>query len=624
MKQKLIFIFFVLFYVMSFAQVTTRKLNDSAIKIYKENPNKAIKLLEKALMISQHKKDIVETARTNNNLGIVYRDLGKFEEAKALSEQAIKVHDSVIQASAFNNIGACNRSLGMYEAAIDNYLKALKIYEAKNYLEDQATVNNNIGMVYSYLGVNNKAVEFHTKAKNVFEKLNNKKGISNVYNNIAIIYANDGDLTKALSYFKFSLNIEEELKSKKGVAESLNNVGAVYYYMEEIDSALAYFRKSLKFEKLIGNDSGLGASYNNIAQVLIENKKLASTKMYIDSAYYYATKSKTSVDIETALLNYSEFYEVKNDFGNSLKYFKAYSKLKDSVLNVETTSKIAKLEIEYETEKKEKEILAQRADLAEKELHINQKNTQIIGLVILALVLSVLGYLLYNQQKLKNNQLKKEGELREALVKIETQNKLQDQRLRISRDLHDNIGAQLTFIISSIDNLQYGFNLKNEKLTEKLSSISSFTKETIYELRDTIWAMNKSEILWEDLQVRISNFIDKANHSANAVNFQFVIEEGLEKELKFTSVKGMNIYRIIQEAINNAIKYAEPSEVIVIINKLNDLVCFKVEDNGKGFNINDVEQGNGLNNMQKRADEIKADFKIISEENKGTTIILNV
>ncbi|MCB4809598.1 sensor histidine kinase [Tamlana sp. 62-3] len=624
MKYKLIFILFVLFYAMSFSQVTTRKLNDSAMIIYKESPNKAIELLEEALTILQTKNDIVETARTNNNLGIIYRDLGKFEEAKALSEQAIKVHDSIIQASAFNNIGACNRSLGMYEAALDNYLKALKIYEAKNYLEDQATVNNNIGMVYSYLGVNNKAVEFHTKAKNVFEKLNNKKGIANVYNNIAIIYANDGDLKKALSYFKYSLNIEEELKSKKGVAESLNNVGAVFYYMEEIDSALAYFRKSLKFEKLIGNESGLGASYNNIAQVLIENKKVASTKMYIDSAYYYATKSKTSVDIETALLNYSEFYEVKNDLGNSLKYFKEHSKFKDSILNVETTSKIAELEIEYETEKKEKEILAQRADLAEKELNINQKNTQIIGLVILALVLSALGYLLYNQQKLKNTQLKKEGELREALVKIETQNKLQDQRLRISRDLHDNIGAQLTFIISSIDNLQYGFNLKNEKLTNKLSSISGFTKETIYELRDTIWAMNKSEILWEDLQVRISNFIDKADSSAHAIKFKFVIEDTLEKELKFTSVKGMNIYRIIQEAINNAIKYAEASEVLVAINKENNLVNIKVEDNGKGFNISEVEQGNGLNNMKKRADEIKADFKIISEENKGTTIILNV
>ena len=84
------------------------------------------------------------------------------------------------------------------------------------------------------------------------------------------------------------------------------------------------------------------------------------------------------------------------------------------------------------------------------------------------------------------------------MAKIETQNKLQEQRLRISRDLHDNIGAQLTFIISSIDNLKFGFTDISEKLGSKLSNISSFTQQTIYELRDTIWAMNK-EILMKHM-----------------------------------------------------------------------------------------------------------------------------
>ncbi|TYA76037.1 histidine kinase, partial [Seonamhaeicola marinus] len=154
--------------------------------------------------------------------------------------------------------------------------------------------------------------------------------------------------------------------------------------------------------------------------------------------------------------------------------------------------------------KKEKEILAQRAQIAEKELNINRKNMQLLGLGVLAIVLSVFGYLVYKQQKLKNKQLQKENQLKEALSKIETQNKLQDQRLRISRDLHDNIGAQLTFIISSIENLQYGFKISNTNLTNKLTGISSFTKDTINELRDTIWAMNKNEISLTDLQIRIS------------------------------------------------------------------------------------------------------------------------
>ena len=281
------------------------------------------------------------------------------------------------------------------------------------------------------------------------------------------------------------------------------------------------------------------------------------------------------------------------------------------------------MEIEYQTEKKEKEILSQRADLAEKELSLNKKNSYILGLSALAVVLSLLGFLFYNQQKLKNRQLQKESELKDALLKIETQNRLQEQRLRISRDLHDNIGAQLTFIISSLDNLKYGFQLP-EKLNDKLKSISEFTTTTIYELRDTIWAMNKNEITFEDLQSRISNFIDKANSSADQIQFNFNSDTSLSYELTFTSVEGMNIYRIIQEAINNALKYANANTIEVQFKKEDNQLFVTISDNGKGFDLSTVEDGNGLSNMKKRAYDINADIYIDSKLDKGTTVQLKL
>mgnify|MGYP000315454022 CR=1 FL=1 len=119
-----------------------------------------------------------------------------------------------------------------------------------------------------------------------------------------------------------------------------------------------------------------------------------------------------------------------------------------------------------------------------------------------------------NEQRIHLNSppkhLQKEIDLKAALATIKTQNRLQEQRLRISRDLHDNVGSQLTFIISSLDNLKYVTKDTNTKLKEKLSNISSFTSDTIYQLRDTIWAMNKNEISIEDLHTRILSFIEKA------------------------------------------------------------------------------------------------------------------
>nr|WP_321231572.1 sensor histidine kinase [uncultured Psychroserpens sp.] len=606
----------------SSAQESSLKLNDSAMGIYKSNPDKALTILEKALKISEVKKDHNLIAKSKNNIGIVYRDLGRFEDAKALSLEALNAKDSMILASAHNNIGVINRNLGLYNEALENYLISLRIYEAKHMEKEIATTHNSIGLVYSYNGINDKAIEYHLKAKDVFEKLGNKKGISEVYNNIAIIYANDGQLDEALNYFKYSLEIEKALNDKKGIAESVNNVGAVYYYMGEIDTALSYFNQSVEIEKSIGNFAGAGSSYNNIAQTLVENGRVDEAKQYIDSAYHYAQKSKTVFDIESALLTYTDYYERKGNNKLALQFYKDYNKLHDSIMNFDTKSKIAELEIQYQTEKKEKEILSQRADLAEKELDLNKKNTQLLGLGVFALVLALLGYLFYNQQKLKNKQLQKENELKDALVKIETQSRLQDQRLRISRDLHDNIGAQLTFIISSLDNLKYGFKLP-EKLDTKLQTISEFTSATIYELRDTIWAMNKSEITLEDLQSRISNFIDKADIASDDVDFKFNTMNSEVKYIKLTSVEGMNIYRIIQESINNALKYAEAKHIVVDFSAEMKALVFKVTDDGKGFDIENATLGNGINNMKKRAQDIGADIEIVSEVEKGTTIILN-
>jgi signal transduction histidine kinase len=263
--------------------------------------------------------------------------------------------------------------------------------------------------------------------------------------------------------------------------------------------------------------------------------------------------------------------------------------------------------------------------LAEKVIEVHRKNNLVYGSFGLATLLALLGVLFYNQQKLKNRQLKKEGELKQALARIETQNKLQEQRLRISRDLHDNIGAQLTFVTSSVDNLKYGLKDADEKVSLRLGTISAFTTQTIYELRDTIWAMNKTEISFEDLQGRISNFIDNAGSAAEHVEFSFQVSEAIDASKTVSSVTGMNMYRIIQEAVNNALKYAKANVIIVRIS-LNDgdKNVIVIQDNGKGFDVQNAALGNGLINMKKRARDIEGTIEIKSMKDKGTCITLIV
>lgn len=619
--------FFLFFNILTFAQVKEDKaiddLNVKALKIYPSNTREAIQLLEKAEKIAKSKELNLSLAYTYNNKGIVTRVIGDYPKAIEYSKKALSLSkDEMIVASSHNNIGACQRNMGLYEASLKSFLAALKIYDKKNDVLNQATIYNNMGLVYKSLEVADKAKSYHQKAIDAYQKLNHKKGLSEAYNNLAIVYAEGNSLEQALEYFKKSLDFEIQLNDKRGIAESLNNVGGVYYYLEQTDSAFIYFNKALKTEYSIQNFAGLASSYNNIGDVHLYKQDYNAAKKSFDSAYFYAKKSKSAFDIENTLNYYALLYEAKNDYKKASEFYKKKGVFSDSIQKLSNVKQLQELETKYQTAKKDTEIAKNRADLAEKELKLKKKNTMIFGSLGFAFVLGLLGYLLYNQQKIKNNQLIKEVELKEALVKIETQNKLQEQRLQISRDLHDNIGSQLTFIISSIDNLKY-FDIAKDKLVSKFDNISGFTKNTITELRDTIWAMNKNAISIEDLQIRITNFIDQAKLATQGILFDFAIEKNVNVSHEFSSLEGMNIYRIIQEAVNNAIKYANASQIKILLQQEENKMIFSISDNGIGFSETEIELGNGLNNMKKRALELKAELKIEAEKGIGTMVSIS-
>ncbi len=136
-------------------------------------------------------------------------------------------------------------------------------------------------------------------------------------------------------------------------------------------------------------------------------------------------------------------------------------------------------------------------------------------------------------------------------------------------------------------------------------------------------AMNKSEITFEDLQSRIHNFIEKAQEAKEDIEFSFEVDTSL-KNIKFTSIEGMNLYRTIQEAINNSIKYADPKIISVSIKPNKNNIFITIIDDGKGFNLDEIEFGNGINNMRKRISDIGGSLDISSSHEAGTAVIIQL
>jgi len=523
---------------------------------------------------------------------------------------------------AFQKIATLYGYEGDLDARLEYNFKALRIFEQHELKMEEAYLNAEIGYQMKRDDMT-KAEAYMNRGMKLAEQEVYEDVLDRIYNNYGVLKEMQGQLDSALYFYEKGLKLVKKRDFTEGYPYSYSNLGGVYGQQGKYDLARNYFEKARQLREEIGDQKGIAENFTQIGEVYLAEGKNQEAISYFKKAVPVAHAQDYRFLEQYTYQQLSQAYKNLRQTDSALFYLERYGVFKDSINGLEVDKKIAELNLNYETEKKENQILEQRAQLAEKDLEVRRKNAFIYGSLALAFILGLLGYLIYSRQKLKNSQLQKEHELQVALAKIETQNRLQEQRLRISRDLHDNIGSQLTFIISSIDNLKYQLKDADSGILEKLSMISAFTSTTINELRDTIWAMNKEKISVEDLQTRISNFIERAQSSKDSVQFSFDFNTKQAPDFIFTSIEGVNIYRVIQEAVNNALKYAEAQNIQVTM-QVWDADQFKVAvvDDGNGFDLKNHQQGNGLGNMKKRAQDIGATLQIETQPTQGTRVIL--
>ena len=571
---------------------------------------------------------IIDNSSNDTIKGYFYRIQAKFLISQLEHDVALKSLDKSIAfyKNANNSLGIIKSMMnkggvlyqkGETKKATQEYVNALAIAEKKGYKNEIAALYKNIGLVYYSQGKTKEALTYNNKALAIFNQLKSKKDIAATYVNIGNCYFDDYQPQNALLNYNKALKLSKETNDNQTIAKLYNNIGSVYINdLQDTIKGIDYLLDALAIKKQMNNQNDLIIQYNNIAAVYLDIRKYDLALSYNDKAFELASKSGNLEELINVYDTYALINSAKKDFKKAYDYHKLYSKTKDSLLNIDNLKAVEEINTKYQTAEKEKQLL-------QKEAEAKKKTTTIIILSLLAFFIAIVGFLIYRQQRLKNVQQKQEFELQSAITQIENQNKLHEQRLAISRDLHDNIGAQLTFIISSVENLKFGFPTMENSIKNHLTKISDFTKTTIVELRDTIWAMNANEFTFDDLSSRIYNFIEKAQSAKENTAFKFLVDDSL-KNSKFSSLEGVNLYRTIQEAVNNAIKYADATEVSVQVQPKENGIVIDISDNGKGFDLETIDFGNGIVNMQKRIEEIGGVFKIKSELTKGTQITISL
>lgn len=220
----------------------------------------------------------------------------------------------------------------------------------------------------------------------------------------------------------------------------------------------------------------------------------------------------------------------------------------------------------------------------------------------------------YQQQQLA---IQAQLKLRQEEIKtLQAQLKLQKEKERIARDLHDHVGSQLSVIANSLN-----YPSQEDPASHRIETLGTYAKDAIQSLRDTIWAIHQEEISLTEFRIKLQQHLDRLQPLVQGCILS--IKSDIQSSRSLSSIQALNLFRIVQEALNNAIKYSRASQInVTILFSLHQKFQLAIEDNGVGFppgNLHD-DAHYGLINIQHRADEIGGDCEILSIPGEGTLI----
>lgn len=564
--------------------------------------------------------------RISMNLAILKTEAGDYEDAIKSYKLAMNLVDSTNGSQTlsfvYHNMANAYERTGEIDSAIYYSLRALRRYEIANDSQRIASVKLNIASQYRTIKeyelsekVNMESLEMYRAMKNVFFQ-------AAIENNLALLNNDQERYDKALEHAQESLRLWQSINQRLVVAYSYTNLGIAQKGLGRLNEAEESLKNALALQQERGDRYEVIFLKMHLADVLNRRGNYSEAASLGREAYQGALDDDLLTFQQKTALTLSKIYENQRNYKDALSYMQKSTAAQDSLFLTEKAKEVLKLKEQYETEQKENEILRQRNELIESELTLKRRNNLLIAGGGLVLVLLVVGISLIRVQRLKAERIKNEAALERALAEAKAQENLKEQRIRIARDLHDNIGSQLTYITSITDTTRKGIDRGEVFLAEKLMQMKQFTLVTISELRDTIWAMNKDEISLEDIQERTQQ-LAATIHDATDDNIR-VRTESDPSDKVLNAFVGMNLFRIIQECINNAVKHSETKEVLVSFKDINNKIEIVIQDFGKGFDTEAQGTGNGLYIMKNRAEKAGIDFKLTSVVGEGTRVELRV
>lgn len=613
---------------------------------------------------NQNNKVTIDSIKSNNFLKIASEsyDLGDSLLFRRSNDEAIRFstikHYLNDLAEAHWNYGNFFSDKEVIDSAYYHYQKAYNYFKTTKNDYYSAKMLYNMATILCDINDFTQSELLTFRAITIYKKSDRWLNLYRCYCNLGVIYSGIEDYERAIYYNNKSLEYLKKVDSKKQTSEafkemSLNNIGVIYEKNHEYSKAIEYFQKALENDSLKIKDMRLFAM---LKDNLAYNKFLNGSKIDLTPDFNYSLKIRDSINhIAGKIINrqhLANYYLSKKDTSSALKqaneaislsYKANYSR--DKLASLLLLSKINKIKskdylndyilLNDSLQKNDRKIrnkfyrISFETDeyIEEAKRLKNQKRLIMILAGAFILVIILLYYARYQFSKNKELLFEREQKLaNEEIYRLMLiqQAKLEEGRMqerqRISEELHDGILGKLFGTRMGLSFLEIS---KNEEINTKQKSYINNLLQIESEIRDISHELKNDVISIKDDFIKIiENFLHTQSEISNftyAINNDYNIYwDEIDERIK------INIYRILQESLNNVLKHANASKFDVGFVLKKDELLFTINDNGVGFKVNKRAKGIGIKNMNSRVLAIGGVFLLNSDIGKGTSIIITI
>jgi signal transduction histidine kinase len=574
---------------------------------------------QKALALAAQLNDDQQKLKAHLVFAKHYLTTRYFDEARTHTDKAL----SLVKPNGNNEdlatiryySGCIHLSQGNSRKALDEFIQSYRLAEASGDSDLQAHVNSSFGVIYQQQNQLDSALVYYKKSFDYFERTTGNTEYSMTGSqNIGNILLAKGSFTEGQTYLKRALDLAKQRKDINAEMIVLGNIANGYEREGKLELAEFYAAELVKDAEKTGFLMQELYGKTLLSTIKLDEKKYDEAIRQAKEALVLAEQVKMTSFMVPLYEMLVAGHEQKGDYQHAYHYKNKLVHIKDSLSAIENTTYIEEIKQKYNLQKKNQELLLKTELIQQIQKTGKQKTVIIISLLVLGVSGLVSAFLFFQRRKIKE-------ELARKNMALENQNKhfeafingQEQERKRIASDLHDGLAQNLVMLKMGIRN----FNMPDQAQQEKLNYYSAELDTMIEETRRISHNMMPGVLVDLGLLKALKSLVADLNTNHQDLQTTLSVSEPF---IKLPPEVEIQLYRIIQELLNNVIKHSGATACDIRLSAGSEGIRIGLKDNGQGFEKKHAKTGIGLQNIGSRVNSLNGTFTIDSAPGKGTLV----